>query len=158
MPESNKHRHVIISVSGFLSQTSDAAADWHFLMNYCKAMQLPLYALRWESKDTSELTEIVKDSAEKTGILDLVKRASKWSEVLSVNSIKSLANFAADTWYGGYESFKEARFNAKMSGKLLAHFLASHNDTFQGHSVTLVGFSLGSQVSKSCVNRLAKLG
>lgn len=44
-----------------------------------------------------------------------------------------------------------------MSGKLLAHFLASDNSIFCNHSVTLIGFSLGSQVSKSCVNRLAQL-
>ena len=43
-----------------------------------------------------------------------------------------------------------------MSGKLLAHFLM-RNESFRGQTVTLVGFSLGTQVCKSCVNRLAKL-
>jgi hypothetical protein len=31
-----------------------------------------------------------------------------------------------------------------MSGKMLAHFLASQNDLFKGQSVTVMGYSLGS--------------
>ena len=63
--------------------------------------------------------------------------------MLTKNNIKTLVHFAADTWYGGYESFKEAQLNAKMSGKLLAHFLGSETSPFHNHTVTLIGFSLG---------------
>lgn len=48
--------------------------------------------------------------------------------------------------------------NAKITGKMLAHFLASKNDIFNNQTVTILGFSLGTQVSKSCMNRLSKLG
>ena len=45
----------------------------------------------------------------------------------------------------------------KITGKILAHFLSEHSDTFQGQSVSLVGYSLGCQVLKSTLNRLNKL-
>ena len=67
-----------------------------------------------------------------------------------------LANFALDSYNSGYATFREAQQNAKLSGKLLAHFLETE-PTFKDHSITLVGFSLGCQVAKSCINRLCKL-
>lgn len=54
--------------------------------------------------------------------------------------------------------FKMAQNNAKTTGKMLAHFLvSSRGDIFGEQTFSLMGFSLGSQVVKSCVNRLAKL-
>jgi hypothetical protein len=54
--------------------------------------------------------------------------------------------------------FKTARNNARISGKMLAHSLQS-GTVFDEHTTfTLMGFSLGSQVVKSCINRLHKLG
>jgi hypothetical protein len=44
-----------------------------------------------------------------------------------------------------------------MSGKLLAYYLANENSVLKNHTVSLVGFSLGCQVIKSCINRLYKL-
>ena len=41
---------------------------------------------------------------------------------------------------------------------MLAHYLASENPTFSGHSISIVGFSLGCQVTISLINRLAKIG
>ena len=57
----------------------------------------------------------------------------------------------------GEEVFKLARENARKTGKLLGHFLAL-NPQFDSYSVSLMGFSLGSQVIKSCLNTIAKLG
>ncbi len=54
------------------------------------------------------------------------------------------------------ELFKKARNNAKLTGKVLGHFLAQ-NALFDSQSISLIGFSLGSQVIKSCLNTLAKL-
>lgn len=45
-----------------------------------------------------------------------------------------------------------------MSGKLLAHYLASENPAFTGQSISIIGFSLGCQVTISLINRLEKLG
>lgn len=51
-----------------------------------------------------------------------------------------------------------------MSGKVLAHFLSAastckdEGSLFQGCTFSLFGFSLGSQIAKSCINRLQKIG
>ena len=58
----------------------------------------------------------------------------------------------------GVETFKTARNNAKVTGKMIAHFLASKGHIFGNQTVSLMGFSLGSQVCKSTINRLSKLG
>lgn len=59
----------------------------------------------------------------------------------------------------GYGEFMEARSNARITGKLLAHLLASKTSPLFGdQTFSLVGFSLGAQVCKSTVNRLMKLG
>ena len=52
--------------------------------------------------------------------------------------------------------FKKARNNAKLTGKVLGHFLAQ-NTLFDSQSISLIGFSLGSQVIKSCLNTIEKL-
>jgi len=49
--------------------------------------------------------------------------------------------------------FLETKRHAKMSGKLLACALAL-NYPFQTQSISLVGFSLGTQVIKSCLKTL----
>ena len=54
--------------------------------------------------------------------------------------------------------FKSTRLKAKLTGKLLGHFLASDSGTFKGQSISLIGYSLGSQVLKSTMRRLEKLG
>jgi hypothetical protein len=45
-----------------------------------------------------------------------------------------------------------------MAGKMLAHFLQSGTVFDEHHTFSIMGFSLGSQVAKSCINRLHKLG
>lgn len=52
--------------------------------------------------------------------------------------------------------FKYAKTNAKMTGKLLAYTLAI-GYPFPTQSVSLVGFSLGNQVIKTCLKELSKL-
>lgn len=53
--------------------------------------------------------------------------------------------------------FKEARLIAKETGKILAIALAN-GWPFIKQTVSLVGFSLGGQVIKSCIKCLHKLG
>ena len=61
----------------------------------------------------------------------------------------------------GTKTFLEARENAKNAGKLLAYFLAlgrNGSPLFGDHTFSIMGFSLGSQVAKSTLNRLRKIG
>lgn len=67
--------------------------------------------------------------------------------------------------FGGYNAFLKPileKFNihlknAKLAGKLLAISLA-RGDIFPEQTVSLIGFSLGCQVIKSCIHMLHKLG
>ena len=52
--------------------------------------------------------------------------------------------------------FNKSRRNARIAGKLLACSLALR-DPFRSQSVSLVGFSLGSQVAKTCLKTLKTL-
>jgi pimeloyl-ACP methyl ester carboxylesterase len=123
------------------------------LLTFARQRNLPLFALRWESKDTAQLEEILKGNADKTGLSSLYNQS--WSEILKLQNINNLASFANQTFSGWQEVFNEARMNAKRTGKYLGQYLS----TLPPHlSVTLVGFSLGSQVTKSCLNTLFKCG
>ena len=53
--------------------------------------------------------------------------------------------------------FKDSKRNAKLAGALLACTLALR-EPFHSQSVSLVGFSLGCQVTKSCLKTLSFLG
>ena len=78
--------------------------------------------------------------------------------MLSASGISSLYKFSKDFIVHGFEEFKSANYRAKATGKMLAHFLASDKSELRGKSISFVGFSLGSQVTKSTLNRLYKLG
>ena len=66
--------------------------------------------------------------------------------------------FSKDFVSLGFQQFKDANERAKVTGKLLAHYLASDKCELKGKTITFVGFSLGAQVVKSTLNRLFKLG
>lgn len=53
--------------------------------------------------------------------------------------------------------FKDSKANAKLAGVLLGCTLALR-EPFRSQSVSLVGFSLGCQVIKSCLKTLLFLG
>jgi uncharacterized membrane protein len=44
---------------------------------------MPLYALRWESKETNEIFDIAMQSAEKMGVVELAKNTTTWSQMLT---------------------------------------------------------------------------
>ena len=73
--------------------------------------------------------------------------------VLNTDNIKAAYNTLSAT----NDAFMKARTNAKITGKVLGHYLALGNE-FQTYSISLIGFSLGSQVIKSCLNTIAKIG
>jgi hypothetical protein len=76
--------------------------------------------------------------------MSIWSNASSFYDVFNSENLPKLLSFAKDTTTTGIETFKEARMNAKIAGKLLAHYLAAENPTFKGHSLSLIGFSLGS--------------
>ena len=144
----------MICISGFLSADSTQSQDWVHLVNFCRVRGLPLYSVRWESKKTGDLGAIIAKHAAEPLVTGLVGGLDGY--------VVPIATAVGSVAKEGVDAFKTARSNAKTTGKMLAHFLASDRnlpDNILGdQTFSLVGFSLGSQVVKSTINRLSKLG
>jgi Protein of unknown function (DUF726) len=99
----------------------------------------------------------MKETAAKNGLLNVFSGSKSLADMFSGENLKSIKNFGREFVGGGAQTFEEARENSKKAGKLLAHFVTS-NYFSKGHTVTLIGFSLGTQLIRSTLNRLHKLG
>ena len=78
-------------------------------------------------------------------------KTKSFSDLFTGEKLKTLGSFVAKTTARGIDTFGEARENAKITGKMLAHFL----DGLPDHSnlngsrllgrqtFSLIGFSLG---------------
>ena len=160
MPEPNTSRHVFICVSGFLSEDCVAIESWKYLADECRQKGFPLYTVRWEAKDTTQLTGDATRAAARH-LAPALANTRKPADLLTASNLSNIAKFIGGAVNNGAGTFKAARTNARVTGKLLAHFLALESEKsplFGDHTFSLMGFSLGSQVVKSCVNRLKKLG
>lgn len=139
-PECDLGRHAVITVSGFLSEKDDNTESW---IGLCKTNStLPVYSYRWSSKGSwSMLKPIIPSS---------VKSFFEWKNLLKKWSIAiKLITLPFD-----YRAiFLHAIEIAKKSGKLLAHALMLQFP-FVNQSISLVGFSLGTQVIFSCLEEL----
>ena len=62
----------MISISGFLSQDSDNNEDWLHLKNFARVRGVPLYALRWESKDATQIENLAKAKAEDNKLSEMI--------------------------------------------------------------------------------------
>lgn len=139
-PECDLGRHAVITVSGFLSEKDDNTESW---IGLCKTNStLPVYSYRWSSKGSwSMLKPIIPTS---------VKSFFEWKNIIKKWSIAiKLITLPFD-----YRAiFLHAIEIAKKSGKLLAHSLMLQFP-FVNQSISLVGFSLGTQVIFSCLEEL----
>jgi uncharacterized protein (DUF2336 family) len=114
--------------------------------------------LRWESRDETFFNEIGLQNANKNNLIDTIARANSLSELVTTSNISSAFKFVDQCADDLRDAFIHTRYKAKLTGKMLAHFLASReNKLFNAKSISLIGYSLGTQVIKSCVNRLSKL-
>ena len=46
----------------------DAKEDWIHALNFCKVRRIPLYTLKWESKDTADVLAVGESHLEKSEI------------------------------------------------------------------------------------------
>jgi len=60
-PESKCHKHIVIAISGFLSEKSDQTEDWAHLKSECKKFGYPLICVKWESQSAVELGYFMLD-------------------------------------------------------------------------------------------------
>ena len=98
--------------------------------------------------------------ADQNDIINMISQSNKISDLISAKNISAAYKFSKELALATKEVFCSTRQTARMSGKMLAHYLASafyDNDMLKGQTVSLIGFSLGSQVIKSCLNRLFKI-
>ena len=136
----------------------DSKEDWIHALNFCKVRRIPLYTLKWESKDTADVLAVGEGHLERSGIEEEAKTINTFSDIFKGDTINKAISLVQGATKEGVSVFKHARGNAKAAGKMLAHFLISGLVFDQNHTFSVMGFSLGSQVAKSCVNRLHKLG
>lgn len=73
--------------------------------------------------------------------------------MLHVDKYKVIAPLVEDI----HDLFCKAKKNAKLTGKMVAISLAL-GYPFNTQSVSLIGFSLGTQIIKSCLRMLDKIG
>ena len=103
-----------------------------------------------------------------TAIYSLTYESTTTTQILAntSNEIKNVAKHGfekgiAETMFRlvkpGIGQFKQARENCKVAGKLLACYLALRRGISKSQTVSLIGFSLGTQVIKSCVKTLHNL-
>jgi hypothetical protein len=139
-PECDLGRHAVITVSGFLSEKDDNTDSWKGL---CKTNQtLPVYSYRWSSKGTwSMLKPIIP-----TSVKSFFNLKNMLKKVFFTYRLISLP-------FDYREIFLHSIKMAKKSGKLLAHSLMMQFP-FINHSISLVAFSLGTQVIYSCLEEL----
>lgn len=143
-PECDHGRHAVITVSGFLSEKDDNTESW---IGLCKTnLTLPVYSFRWSSKGSwSMIKPIVPTS---------IKSFFEWKNLLKK---MSLAIKLITLPFDYREIFIQAMRSARISGKLLAHALMLQFP-FVNQSISLIGFSLGTQVIYSCLEELKVYG
>ena len=143
--EKSEGNHIVIWVSGFLSENSNPEEDWENLLSFDKSW--PIYNYSWSSNTYSCLTPD-----------NLPAKMIDWGISAILNGpILSFAQIISKAWSAGLKGFLSSMNNAKISGKLLAHALYMQYP-FVNKSISLIGFSLGAQVIWSWLEELEKLG
>ena len=153
--------HVTLTISGFLSQNTNKKEHWHGVTKYFRGhsqsqvfdQNTAVYSLTWESYTQDDLYKTIAKSvmaAALTGVVGALSgpQSSVGIAILAAQCGLKLAEMN--------ELFIKAKSQAKMAGKLLACILALRQP-FRFQTVSLITFSLGSQVVKSCLKTLSKI-
>ena len=146
-----------------MSKDSDKDKEWEQFKKYFDDCGIiaNTYALNW---DANNPTEMYKKQG-KQALEDLIgsaftsyneARASKSKMAMASAGLKTLKQIS-NTMYQTKDIFLEAKRQAKYAGKLLGCALAM-NFPFETHSINIIGFSLGCQVTKSCLKTLHQIG
>ena len=136
-----------------MSKDSPKIEEWqefreHFDENHLSSN---LFALNWEAKNKKQ---ILSETGSKL-VTSLAKSGFKaWKEKTSI--MNSVYEVGKVVYQESESTFLEAKKTAKLSGKLLGCLLAS--DPYKNQTFSFVGFSLGCQVTKSCIKTLYQLG
>lgn len=135
-------KHVVISVSGLLSERSNLTQKWDEFNKTNPS--LPIYAYRWAAKS------------------EIPTWKSFLPSVWSLFSIKKwfaksfLAYQAIKIPYDYRKKFIKMTDLAKEYGKMLAYMLILQFP-FTNQSISLIGFELGAQIVYSCLEELHRM-
>lgn len=156
-------KHIVLAFSGFLSQQDCSLDSWNSLHGNMSPIGLSVYDVKWES---ILYTDLQQSSMKGVGSylfqegINLVA-APGGAALRVIRYARAGMQFKKlfyDSLLVGVEKlFKQAIENAKMTGKLLAVALAL-GFPFTTQTISLIGFSLGSQVIKSTIKTLHKIG
>ena len=105
LPPGEVHRHMVIAISGFLSEKDDQKESWATLRSYCE-----------EHEGYSTIMDNIKIN-KSVGMLS-------YKNLINVENAFTLAKVALKGAIDTSALFEKARINAQISGKLLGHFIA----------------------------------
>lgn len=164
--------HCYIFISGFLSEASNHYEEWENMALNLSSNHT-CYFYNWPGDCLSNAVGETLVDLGLTVLTHLAKRKSKEKSENNINTDKKDKTDKKDnadkkdnnnlnnkeTPYEKFDpgkSFVDSSNKASLSGKILAHILASKL-FFKFHTITLVGFSLGTHVTKHCLKELYNL-
>ena len=147
--------HCYIFISGFLSETSDHYEEWENMALNISANNT-CYFYNWPG-DT--LSNAAGETILNLGLTVLTHLAKGKNKSKAEDWNNSSKNSNLETPFSKFDpgkSFIDSSNKAALSGQILAYILASRL-FFRNHTITLVGFSLGTHVSKHCIKKMYEL-
>jgi len=136
-----------IFFSGFLSEGMDHYYAWKFF-KFSLDENKEMHSFEWPALSYYEAGSQLAQLFVKAGRIYLSFRSNNFASLFEeLKNIKSLQDS---------NIFLKAVKTAKLSGKILALAVAKRK-IFRGHSINLIGFSLGCQVIKSFLKELFDL-
>ena len=142
-------KNIIICVSGFTSEDTIKFGEWPAVVKAYPDTEV--LGLIWKSSTiTSLLPDSMKDApANPWSIIPALIGVLKADFFSNLISLISTNNKICGTWAETYQQ-------AILTGKNLAYYLAETR-LFEGHTISLVGFSLGTLVIMTCIWELEKM-
>ena len=145
--------HCYIFISGFLSETSDHYEEWeNMALNLTS--NSTCYFYNWPGDSLSNAAGETILNFGLSVLNNFSKNAQNSNNVNSINT-KNYGINKYDIFDPG-KSFVDSSNKAALSGKILAFILASKL-FFKYQTVTIIGFSLGTHVTKHCIKQMYKL-
>ncbi|CAI2384965.1 unnamed protein product [Moneuplotes crassus] len=139
-------KHAIIAISGWTSETNDSQQkNWQGMIDqFIGNSNIPIYAFSYAA---STIWDVLK-AILKPGF----SSSMKWF-IKTISKTLGIAAQGIDVINKVRKQFIECMKMAEATGKVLAHSLMSQFP-FKDTSITLLGFSLGTQVIYSCLEEL----
>ena len=146
--------HCYIFISGFLSETSDHYEEWeNMALNLTSNSTCYFYNWPGDSLSGAAGETLLNFGL---SVLNNFSKNSKKTNTNNANTINT-KNYGINKYdiFDPGKSFIDSSNKAALSGKILAYILASKL-FLKYQTVTLIGFSLGTHVTKHCIKQMYK--